>query len=105
MGHAVLGRRRLGALYAGIVTTAFVVGLSLHGQLYRFDSQHPLSLFAALTSHATGLLNLTACWMRAGEGDLRSATFEYGTTYLLVAGVMNLLLMLDAFEIARGRKR
>ena len=32
------------------------------------------------------------------------ATYEYGTTFLLIAGLLNYLTMLDAFDIAAGRK-
>jgi len=31
-------------------------------------------------------------------------TYEYGNTFLLVAGLLNYLVMLDAFDIAAGRK-
>ena len=37
--------------------------------------------------------------------DIRSITFEYGTTFTLTAGLMNLLLVLDCFDIAEGRKK
>jgi hypothetical protein len=35
---------------------------------------------------------------------VRIPTYEYGSTFLLTAGLMNLLLILDAFDIASGRK-
>ena len=105
LGHAILGKWKRGAAYASIVTTAFVAGLLLEGKLYTFDGEHPLTILAALTNHATGLLDFVARGLRLGEGNLTSASYEYGTTYLLSAGLMNLLLILDTFEIARGRKR
>ena len=54
---------------------------------------------------ATGLLDLAAHGLGLGRGAPSAATFEYGTTYLLTAGVMNALLVLDAVEVALGRKR
>jgi hypothetical protein len=81
------------------------VGLLLEGRLYTFDGEHPLTILATLTNHSTGLLDFVARGLHLGGGNMTSATFEYGTTYLLCAGLMNLLLILDAYEIARGRKR
>jgi hypothetical protein len=40
----------------------------------------------------------------AGVGDVTAATSEYGSTYLIVAGLLNVLVMLDAFDIGQGRK-
>ena len=105
LGHAILGRMKRASAYAGIVTTTFVVGLLLDGKLHTFDSEHPLTFLATLTNHATGLLDIIARGFHLGEGSITSATFEYGTTYLLSAGLMNLLLILDTFEISRGRKQ
>lgn len=58
-----------------------------------------------VTTAATGLLNLFARAAGLGAGDLRSATYEHGTTFLLSAGLMNLLLILDVWDILCGRKR
>ena len=40
-----------------------------------------------------------------GLGNVRSVTFEYGTTFLVVAGIMNLLLILDIYDLCLGRNR
>ena len=42
--------------------------------------------------------------MGAGGGEVTAATFEYGNTFLIVAGLLNFLVVLDAFDIAMGRK-
>ena len=39
------------------------------------------------------------------EGDVRSVTFEYGNTFTAVAGLLNILVVLDAYDTAVGRKR
>ena len=33
-----------------------------------------------------------------------AATYEHGNTFLVVAGLLNVLVVLDACDIARGRK-
>ena len=42
--------------------------------------------------------------MGAGAGDVRAVTFEYGNAYIIVAGLLNLLVVIDACDIALGRK-
>jgi len=80
------------------------VGLALGGELITPDRERPLRLLGTLAVAATGLPWAAARRFGLGAGDPASATFEYGTTYLLTAGLMNLLLVLDAIEIALGRK-
>ena len=54
-----------------------------------------------------GLLNLVGprCARRTPAGTILSPTYEYGCAYLLTAGLMNLLLVLDAYDLAAGKKR
>jgi hypothetical protein len=104
LGHASVGRARRGLGYFLIVSTAFLVGLALRGGLPAPDREHPLTILAAATGRATGLLDLAAKAKGLGDGDPASRTFEYGTTYLASAGVMNLLLIFDVVAVARGRK-
>jgi hypothetical protein len=42
--------------------------------------------------------------MGLGIGAMTSQSYDYGTTFLWVAGLLNFLIILDAFDIARGRK-
>jgi hypothetical protein len=105
LGHAALGRRLRGAAFAIIVTVAFVVGISLDGRLFRPDSSSPLSFLSSAASYGSGLLAVGARALGLGEGDLTSRTYEYGTTFLLSAGIMNVLLIFDAFDLGAGRKR
>ena len=62
-----------------------------------------LSFLATIGSMGAGLLYLFGR-MIGPPGDITSLTFEYGTTFTLTAGLMNLLLVLDSFDIAEGRK-
>lgn len=105
LGHAYLGRRRTALVYAVVVTAMFVLGLTFEGRLYTIESGQPLSILATFAVYGTGLLNLAARVLSdAPGGAVLSVTYEYGCAYLLTAGLMNLLLMLDAYDIAIGRK-
>ncbi len=82
-----------------------MVGLLVDGTLFTARAEGALGRLGFLTTASTGLLNLVARAAGFGAGDLRSATYEHGTTFLLSAGLMNLLLVLDVWDILCGRKR
>jgi hypothetical protein len=105
LGHAYLGRRRTALVYAAVVTVAFVLGISFQGRLYTIESGQPLSILATFAVAGAGILNIGARLLSDNPGGaVLSVTYEYGCAYLLTAGLMNLLLMLDAWDIAVGRK-
>ena len=105
LGHLYLGKRRTAALFAIIVTVCFALGLSFEGRLYTVESGQPLTILATFAVSGAGLLSLGARLLSSNPGGtVLAPTYEYGCAYLLTAGLMNLLLMLDAWDIATGRK-
>lgn len=105
LGHFYLGRRKVALLYALIVTVTFLLGLSFEGRLYTIDRSQPLSILATFAVSGAGILNLAARFLSENpSGTILAPTYEYGCAYLLTAGLMNLLLMLDAWDIVKGRK-
>jgi hypothetical protein len=105
VGHAVLGRQKTALAYAAIVTATFLLGLSFEGRLYTIDRSQPLTILATFAVSGAGLLNLGARFLSDNPGgSILAPTYEYGCAYLLTAGLMNLLLMLDAWDIAAGKK-
>lgn len=105
LGHLYLGRRKVALLYALIVTVTFLLGLSFEGRLYTIDRSQPLSILATFAVSGAGVLNLAARFLSENpSGTILAPTYEYGCAYLLTAGLMNLLLMLDAWDIVKGRK-
>lgn len=105
LGHAYLGRRGRGVLYAVIVTGAFLLGLAYQGRLYTSDPAHPLTALAMLACYGAGILNIGArLILNNPNGNILASTFEYGCAFLLTAGMMNLLLMLDVYDIWAGAK-
>ena len=70
------------------------------------EEGQPLTILATFAVYGAGLLNLAARAISENPGGtILSPTYEYGCAYLLTAGLMNLLLVLDAHDIAKGRKR
>ncbi len=105
LGHAYLGRRRAALFYAAVVLVTFLLGLSFEGRLYSPDRSQPLTFLATFAVFGAGLPNILARLISDNPGgEVLAVTYEYGCAFLLTAGLMNLLLMLDAWDIAVGRK-
>ncbi len=105
LGHAYLGRRSTAVLYALIVTAAFALGVGYHGKLYTQEPDHPLTILATFACYGAGILNIGGRLLLDNPaGNILSPTFEFGCAFLLTAGMMNLLLMLDAYDIFTGAK-
>jgi hypothetical protein len=105
LGHFYLGRRKTAIAFALIVAATFLLGLSFQGRLYTVEEGQPLTILATFAVYGTGLLNLAARALSENPGGvILSPTYEYGCAYLLTAGLMNLLLVLDAHDLARGKK-
>ncbi len=103
-GHLYLGRRARAIAFFLIVSFMLVLGLALEGKLYTMEPGKPLTFLATLASMGAGLPYFIARAL-GPFGNVMSMTFEYGTAFALTAGLMNLLLVLDSYDIAEGRKQ
>jgi hypothetical protein len=104
-GHLFLGRRARAVAFFCIVVAMFAIGLGIGGGLYTVATSRGalLRVLASYGSMGSGLLYVAA--RATGPlGEVASSTFEYGSTFTLTAGLMNLLLVLDCYDIAIGRK-
>lgn len=105
LGHILMGRWVRGALLALAIGLMFLFGISMQGELYANDlGQTPLRLFGFFADVGVGLMYWLAEHAKLGVGNMSARTYDYGTTYLWVCGLLNYLTVLDAFDIARGRK-
>jgi hypothetical protein len=102
--HIWLGRRQKGIVFLVVLSLMFGIGLVLEGRIFPFELSEPLVALAAIADMGMGIPWLLTRMMGAGAGLVTAATFEYGNTFLIVAGLLNFLVMLDAFDIAMGRK-
>jgi hypothetical protein len=82
----------------------FAVGLWLQGRLFPFELSQPLVGLAAIASLGNGVPYLVAAALGLGKGVVTAATYEYGNTFVIVSGLLNMLITLDAYDIALGRK-
>ena len=103
LAHLWLGRRK-GLIFVVVLPAMFALGLFLEGRIFPVDFSQPLVALAALANMGIGLPYIAARVMGYGAGNVIAVTYEYGNTFLIVAGLLNALVVIDAFDISMGRK-
>jgi hypothetical protein len=103
-GHIWLGRRQKGLVFLVALPLMFAIGLALHGRLFPFQFSDPLVGMEAIADFGIGIPYMIASALGYGGGEVRAVTYEYGNAFLVVAGLLNLLVVIDAYDIAMGRK-
>ena len=104
LGHVYLKRPLRGLAFFALVLVAVLVGSRLEGNLYQPVQGQPLTLLATAASMGMGFLYFLLRYALHYQGNIAGAGYEYGTAFLLTGGLMNLLLVLDAWDIVRGKK-
>ena len=114
LGHLMVNRYGRALLMGGAVWLCFFLGMAMGGRLNALASfsgpfsSFLISMFPVIGNIGTGSLYIV-CWLLdyGFAEDIQQAarvTHEYGYIFLLIAGLLNYLNMLDAFDIAAGRK-
>lgn len=120
-GHLLLKRWGRAALMGGAVWLSFFVGLAMGGHMFDLRPDTAATTSGSIFDWATMIqvppmianlgsgIAYVVCWMmdigfRDDPVQAARTTYEYGNTFLLIAGLMNYLTMLDAFDVAAGRK-
>lgn len=104
-GHFFLRRWVRGTIFFVSVVTLFLIGLALDGKLFGAEFTDLFSVLKFVDNAAIGIFYFAGSAMDKGIGDLTSLSYEYGNTFLYTAGLLNMLLILDAFDVAQGRKQ
>ena len=103
-GHFWVGRVQKALVFFVALTIMFAMGLLLKGRLFPFELGEPLVALAALANAGLGLPWIIGRALDLGGGTVTAITYEYGNTFLIVAGLLNFLVILDALDLAAGRK-
>jgi hypothetical protein len=107
LGHLFLGRRGKGLMLMGALVVLFVLGVSMASGLQLHTGlDDPLAVLFSLAQMGIGAPYLLARLIGYGLDPalVKAPSFEYGNTFTAVAGLLNILVMLDALDTARGRK-
>jgi hypothetical protein len=107
-GHLLLRKRGRGLLILASVTLMFLFGLGMRGAMFKPESGDLLTTLinygGFVGDLASGSLYLLSTIFGYNQPDLAGHVHDYGTKFLVTAGLLNILAMVDAFEIAAGRK-
>ena len=103
-GHLILGRRQKGLVFLVALPVMFAIGLALNGRLAAFDFSDPLVGLSAVANLGMGAPYFIARALELGHGIVTAASYEYGNTFLIVSGLLNMLVTIDAYDVRLGRK-
>ena len=107
-GHLLLKRTGRGVLLLVAVTGMFVCGLMMRGAMFHPQTGDLLTTLintgGFIGDVCSGLLYLLSVWLGYNQPDMAGHVHDYGTKFLVTAGLLNILAMVDAFDIAAGRK-
>jgi hypothetical protein len=107
-GHFLLGRPVRGALIALSVVAMFVMGLMMRGAMFEpqtGDLLTTLIYYGGFVGNlASGSLYMLAMALGYNQPDVAGHVHDYGTKFLVAAGLLNVLAMVDTHEIATGKK-
>ena len=107
-GHFLLKRTGRGALILSSVTLMFLFGLFMRGAMFTPQSGDILTILinygGFIGNMSNGILYFLATWLGYNQPDVAGHVHDYGTKFLVSAGLLNILGMVDAYEIAGGKK-
>jgi hypothetical protein len=104
LGHFLLGRKwRALILFASIVTM-FVLGIAMQGEFFTTSSGSYLQTLGYYGELCVGLAMPVARFFGYAGGNPLFVSADFGTAYLVAAGMLNTLSILDTYDIAMGRK-
>ena len=103
-GHLLQGRRSKGLILLVSLVLMFSIGLAIQGRLFPFQIADPLAGLMCLAEVGIGVPYFIASALGGGEGRVLAVTYEYGNAFMIAAGLLNMLVVIDAYDIALGRK-
>ncbi len=103
-GHILLKRYVRGILLMLCVLIMFLLGLGMSGRIYKPNGGDILDILGFVGDVGSGFLYFLARIMDWGQGAIAQATADYGSKYLIVAGLLNFIAAADAHHIALGKK-
>ncbi len=104
LGHALLNKWDRAIVFLGSITLMFSLGIYLQGRLFNPDFSDLFSSLKFMADAGIGLLYWFSWLNGLGAGNASAYTYDYGNVYIYVAGLLNMLVVVDAFDIAMGRK-
>ena len=104
-GHMMQKRWIRGGLLFVSIVTLFLLGLGMQGRIYKANGGDILDMLGFIGNAGAGALYIVTLAMDWGQGAIQFATADYGTKFMIVAGLLNFIAVADAYHIAIGKKQ
>jgi hypothetical protein len=105
LGHAVFGKWDRAIVFFASISIMLTLGIRLHGRLFNPDLGNFFSALKFIADAGLGLLYWIPWLQGLGLGDPTAYTYDYANVFIYVAGLLNMLVIVDVFDIALGRKQ
>ena len=93
-----------GTLLFASIFSMFTIGIALKGKVYTPNTGELLDILNFVGDLGTGLLYAVARIFDLGQASVQVAVADYGTKFIVVAGLLNIIAAVDAHSLANGRK-
>lgn len=103
-GHILLGKWVRGLLLLISILAMFAIGVALQGKIYNPNTGEPLDILNFVGDLGSGALYLLARLLGWGQAPVLTAVADYGSKFIVVAGLLNVIAAVDAHSLANGRK-
>lgn len=103
-GHFLVRKWIRGSLLFISILSMFLIGIALKGKIYAPNTSELLDILNFFGDLGTGLLYLLARVFDIGAPSAQIAIADYGTKFIVVAGLLNIMAAVDAHSLANGRK-
>jgi len=104
LGHALLGKWDRAVVFFVCITAMMLLGIHLEGRLFNPDFGDIFSTLKFLADAGAGLLYWIPLLRGLGPGNPTAYTYDFANVFIYVAGLLNMLVIVDVFDIAMGRK-
>lgn len=103
-GHFILRKPVRGALLFVSIVAMFAIGLALQGKIYSPNTGDLLDILGFVGQLGAGIFYILAKLLDWGHASVQIALGDYGTKFIVVAGLLNIVAAVDAHSLANGRK-
>ncbi|MGO8816959.1 MAG: DUF6677 family protein [Terriglobia bacterium] len=104
LGHFLLGRKWRAVILFVSIVTMFLMGIAMQGEFFSTSSGSYLQTLGYFGELCVGLAMPVARFFGYAGGNPLFVSADFGTAYLVAAGMLNTLSILDTYDIAMGRK-
>ncbi|RXS98167.1 DUF6677 family protein [Silvibacterium dinghuense] len=103
-GHLLVGKWGRALLLFASITAMFWLGIAMQGKLYQPNTGDVLDMLGFAGDLGNGLYYILGRIFDLGHSAVQIATADYGTKFVVVAGLLNFISAVDAHNLRIGRK-